>query len=256
MKRHWRKRLICCAAAASFLCAQASAYDFREEKMDGDLTAVQGYLEEMLRAGGTQEFALDFEKAVRIPYVEMEAWKTFLTAATQGEWTEIPAEQANWMIPAAREGGEKTIAMVMEPLDAVTAESGYSIHTTASPQYDFVFEPQTIQQILQESGFTAYEELRIYGILNEGSIFIIALQNGEVGIFPYTASPESWGVQNQSVYSAEDFYAAAEGYMEDALRPQKWNSGWDNGHPVWLYAAGGIFILVLGVALWIFHKRT
>ncbi len=107
MKKHWKKRLICCAAAASFLYVQASAYDFREEKMDGDLTAVQGYLEEMLRAGGTQAFALGFEKAVRIPYVEMEAWKTFLTAAAQGEWTEIPAEQANWMIPAAREGGRE-----------------------------------------------------------------------------------------------------------------------------------------------------
>lgn len=63
-------------------------------------------------------------------------------------------------------------------------------------------------------------------------------------------------MQEQAVYSAADFYAAAAEYMEDALRPQDWNRGWKNGHPVWLYAAGGIFVLILGVSLWVFRKKT
>lgn len=207
------------------------AYDFREEQLQRDMSDVTPYIEELLHAeqGDTAVQAvsempeIDYSKAVHVPFIEVAAWQDFLQQAADGIWTDMPVARENWIVPVAINDEEKEIAMLMEPFEQAKDGHGYSTITTRAQMYDFVFTPEEVAAILHEGGLDACDDLRIYGILNEGSIFITAQQDGQIYIIPYTGAPASvWGSADKTVVPAAEFYAGAAEYMEDLLTPKDW----------------------------------
>lgn len=232
------KRYIVGSFLATFLTLtfipNSMAYDFREEQLQRDMSDVTPYIEELLHAeqgNATEQTVLknseiDYSKAVNVPFIEVTVWQDFLKQASDGIWTDMPIARENWIVPIAIKGEEKEIAMLTEPFEQIKEGHGYSTVTTKASMYDFVFEPEEIGRILQEGGLKDCDNLRIYGILNEGSIFITAQKNGEIYIIPYTGSPENlWGSADKKLVLAAEFYPKATGYIESLLTPHDFIGG-------------------------------
>ena len=221
MKRFFA-RLLMMTACVLMLVPGAAAYDFREEHIERDMSDVTPYVEKMWQAGqgdaATQSAAksleMDYSKAVHVPFVEVEAWEAFLKQAANDVWTEMPVYWDNWIVPVAVNGAEKEVAVLTEPFEQVKDGYGYCLSATEADMYDFAFDPEEITAILHEGGLGACDDLRIYGILKEGSMFITARQDGKIYIIPYTGAPaDVWGSEDKTVVPAAEFYAGAKPHM-------------------------------------------